>query len=231
MTRSTGLFLATTTAALVLALVLSVIAGGSTAQAVPQRPHNVYGNVFIGTDTSTAALAVVGTAIQARIDNVNFANSFDTGRNTKTDAGGKYDQVGGSNFHVCGNTTDIAGKQGGDFGDVITFVIANKLAVARDAFGNVVDPVLFQPGKTTLLNLYQSTTAAPTVVSSGDACKIGTELPTPIPTVTPLPSGDGDGTGAVDDDDDDDDDGGGAAVTVDAEATGCGSGHSRGGGC
>ena len=176
MTRSTGLFVATTTAALVLALVLSLLVGGSTAQAVPVTPHTFFGNAFTGTNPGTATAAGAGVAIQARIANVNFANSFDTGRNTKTDAGGKYGQVGGSNFHVCGDTTDIPSKQGGVSNDEITFYIANKLAIARDPIGNVVDPVLFESGKTTQLNLYYDPSSASVVDTfSDDACKIGTE--------------------------------------------------------
>ena len=196
MTRSTGLFVATTTAALVLALVLSLLVGGSTAQAVPVTPHTFLGNAFTGTNPETALPVAAGVAIQARIANVNYANSFDTGRNTKTDAGGKVGQVGGSNFHVCGDTTDIPGKQGGVSNDEITFYIANRLAIARDPFtGAVVDPVLFESGNTTQLNLYYEPGSASVVDTfSDDACKIGTELlPTPPPAgppaaPAPLPS-------------------------------------------
>ena len=161
---------------------LLILVGGSPAQAVPQLPHIFFGNVFIGTDPNTAQPAAAGTAIQARIDSVNFANSSDTGRNTRTDAGGTYGQT--NNFHVCGNTTDIAGKQGGDPGEAVEFFIANKLAVARDASGNVVDPVLFQPGQTTLLDLYQDPTASAVAeTGSAEACKIGATEPASIPSV------------------------------------------------
>ena len=184
MTRSTGLFLVTTTVALVLALALSVIAGGSKAQAVPLLPQIVFGEVFVGTDPETATPAGAGVAIHARIDNVNYANSFSAGRNTVTNAGGKYGQIGGNDFHVCGNTSDITGKQGGDDGETIKFYVAGKLATARDPFGNVADPVLFQSGQQVQLNLYQDSAASTlAATASADACKIGTELtPTPAPS-------------------------------------------------
>ena len=190
MTRSTGLFVATTTAALAIALVLSIFVGGSSVQAVPQTPHTVFGSVFDGTETSTATLSSNGLVFQARILGVDYINSFDTGRNVKTDAGGTFGQV--KNAHVCGNTTDIAGKQGGDPNEVIEFVVGGRPTIARDAFGNVIDPVLFVPGGSTFLKLYRDMTAtAPAATLSSDACKIGTELsPTPRPVVTgPPPPG------------------------------------------
>lgn len=161
-----------------------MLVGPSRVHAIPLVPHTFFGEVFDGTDPDTATAAASGLKLEARFEGVNYANSFDTGRNTNTAGGGTFGQD--NNFHACGDTTDIAGRQGFNLNEPVELVVGGRPVVARDAYGAVVDPVLFVSGATTFLRLYRDLSATvPTATASSDACKIGTELPPPPPPPPP----------------------------------------------
>ena len=187
MTRSSALFLATITAALVLAVVLSIYSGESSVQAVPQPPH-----IFFGAVTGASP----GQTIHARINDVNYAQSVQFGvatRSTTVESDFKYGQA--RNFQVCADTPDFPEKEGGVDGDIIVFFIGDKRADAYLLSGELADPVKFQRGGLTHLDLvFNSSNLVDTATASAFACKVGDELPpTPVPTVptgvffTPFP--------------------------------------------
>ena len=179
MARSSWFFIGTTTLALVLALALSVVADDSTVKAQPQPFHIFFGNVKIG-----ASAASPGQRVEARIDNVNYANSFQTGRNTVTESGGTYGVV--ASFHVCGDTIGTANKEGGKFGDEIKFFVGLKPATALNPDGTPFGRVDFVPGDTTRVDLVVASNAVPVAAGSNKfACTTGDEPPTPTPVPQP----------------------------------------------
>ena len=185
MTRSNWYFVGATTLALAVALALSVLVGESSVQAVPQFPHIVVGNVTVVDGGSP-----VNKRVEGRIDNVDYTNSNQTGRDTRVDADSTFGVLNG--LYVCGNTTDTPEKEGGDNGETIQWYVDRVLAVAMDPQGNVIDPVMFKSGATDRIDLFLTTLNGPKVDAtfSNDACKIGDEPPTPTPRPRP-PTGPG----------------------------------------
>jgi hypothetical protein len=152
--------------------------------AVPFSPHIFVGNVKIG-----GFQAAGEVAIQARINNVNYAQSIKNGvrtRNTVTASDGSFGAV--DNFQVCGDTTDTSKKEGGVAGDVIEFYVNNVKAITTDPKdGTQIELVLFASGRVTEIGLSvpsagQSVTETP----NESACTIGDELISPTPTPVPM---------------------------------------------
>ena len=202
MSKSSWFFVGATTIALGLALTLSVLAGELTVHATPQPPHVFFGKVYIN-----GTLATGGQTVQARIGNVNYADSVQDGRNTKvgTEAfAGTYGSQ--ANFQVCANSTDTAAREGGNLGDTIEFFVSNKPAIARTIAGALVSPVPFEPAGSTQLDLWMSNASTSvSATSNSQACKSGDEItPTPKPSTGPkepsVPTGPTFPSGGDDDD-------------------------------
>ena len=169
--------------ALVLSVALSVLLGDSSIQAAPQDPHAFSGRVFVGTDPQVAE----GLKVEARIGNVNYASSKDTGRDTRTESGGKFGQI--RDFHVCADDPDTVGKEEGAPADAVEFYVEGIKATAQDANGNDIPTLRFEiAGDTKDLGLFITALDLPTVVptESADACQ--KQIPTPTPTITATPT-------------------------------------------
>ena len=169
--------------ALVLSVALSVLLGDSSIQAAPQDPHAFSGRVFVGTDPQVPE----GLKVEARIGNVNYASSKDTGRDTRTESGGKFGHV--RDFHVCADDPDTVGKEGGAPADAVEFYVEGIKATAQDANGDDIPTLQFEiAGDTKDLGLFITALDLPTVVSteSADACQ--QQIPTPTPTITATPT-------------------------------------------
>ena len=140
--------------------------------------------MFVGSDPVVSD----GLLIEARIDNINYANSTDEGRNTVTATGGVYGEV--RDLHVCKDVSGTPELEGGNDGDVIRFYVEGIPAEAQQADGTVVDPVVFEQASSTELNLFvQSLTlAAVPATDSEEACTNQVPTPTPTPTETPAPT-------------------------------------------
>ena len=196
MTKSSGFFIVFVSTA--LALALFVFTGSPAAvQAVPTLPHIFGGNVIIDGFNAGG-----GHIIQARINNVNYAQSIRDGvrtRNTMIEFDGTFGFV--HNFQVCGDTSDTSTIEGGVPGDIIKFYVDNVLAEVQDPRTNeIIDPVLFASGALTGINLILSGSVLVIETASSVACTIGDEAaptatatafppvpPTPTVTATPVP--------------------------------------------
>ncbi len=196
MTKSNWLFVGSSSIALALALVLSVLFGESSVQAFPQPAHNFFGSVAVAGSTNPISL---GAVIEARINNVNYARSNQRGGNVTIASNGSYGQPGP--LQVCGDSVDTTEvKEGGVQGDIIEFFIGNIKAVTFDAFGATTTRVFFDSGEVTQISLRVDPTGTqvPTTVHpSGAACTTGDEatptpaapifFPPPQATATPVP--------------------------------------------
>ncbi|GAJ08825.1 unnamed protein product, partial [marine sediment metagenome] len=102
-----------------LALVLT-LSLATPALAVPQPPHQFWGEVTIGSQPVPG-----GTSVEAKIDGIAYAS-------TTTDAQGRYgyttEQGGTGIFRVPADDPDEPGKDGGANGDTIEFYVADILA-------------------------------------------------------------------------------------------------------
>ena len=169
---------------LALAVALLILPKDSSGQSAALPTHQFSGRVFVGSDP----VVPPGLLIEARIGNVNFANSTDEGRNTVTATGGVYGEV--RDFNVCKDVSETPELEGGNDGDVIKFFVEGIPAEAQQADGTVVDPVVFEEASSTELNLFvQSLTlAAVPATDSEEACTNQVPTPTPTPTQTPAPT-------------------------------------------
>lgn len=185
MTKSSGFFIVFVSTA--LALALFVFTGSPAAvQAVPTLPHIFGGNVIIDGFNAGG-----GHIIQARINNVNYAQSIRDGvrtRNTMIEFDGTFGFV--HNFQVCGDTSDTSTIEGGVPGDIIKFYVDNVLAEVQDPRTNeIIDPVLFASGALTGINLILSGSVLVIETASSVACTIGDEAaPTATATATAAPT-------------------------------------------
>ncbi|MDP6452233.1 MAG: PGF-pre-PGF domain-containing protein, partial [SAR202 cluster bacterium] len=188
LTKSNGFFVGFISTALALALALFVFTGdSSTVQAVPTLPH-----VFSGNVTVNGGAPGSGTSIQARIDNVNYAQSVQNGvltRNTTTEVDGKFGQI--RPFRVCGDNPETSTIEGGKAGDVIKFYVNSVLAVAQHpTTGAVLDPIAFVGGDLTHVSLVVIGGAQVGETGNSVACTVGDEFTppeAPTPTFTPVP--------------------------------------------
>jgi hypothetical protein len=151
--------------------------------AVPTSPHIFVGNVKIG-----GFQAAGDVAIQARINNVNYAQSIQNGvrtRNTVTASDGSFGSI--DNFQVCGDTTDTSKKEGGSAGDVVEFYVNNVKAITTDPKdGTPIELVVFASGIVTNIDLsVPSAGQTVTETPNGSACTIGDEIISPTPTPVP----------------------------------------------
>ena len=121
-----------------LSLALFVFTGDSpTVHAVPSLPH-----IFLGQVTVNGENPGSGAVIQARINNVNYAQSIRDGartRTTTTESDGTFGTV--QIFQVCGDTSDTSALEGGITGDIIEFYVNNRLATAHDPISGAAVPV------------------------------------------------------------------------------------------
>ena len=170
--------------AIALAVALFILAGESSIRAEPQDPHTFLGVVFVGIDPTTARQS--GLKVEARIGNINYANSRDVGRDTRTEAGGKYGQV--NNFHLCSNNPDTPEREGGVNGDEIQFFIEGIRADARLPDGTELDPVLYEISGFTELNVSILSLEANPVAATPSISACQLQVGTPTPTLTPLPT-------------------------------------------
>ena len=176
MTKSSGFFLATITVALGLALALSIFANDSPVHAQPLPSHIFVGKVTVGGSPAQANLN-----IEARINNVNYAQSTALGAGTVTESDGTYGQA--RHFSVCADSPFTTETEGGVNGDTILFYVNRILATTS------LVPATFRSGDATELDLSISSLSGTQVTATGNpfACKIGDEPPTPTPTSTPPP--------------------------------------------
>lgn len=192
MTKSSWLFVGTTTLALAAALALSVLVGEPSLYAFPQPAHNFFGEVTV-TGVSPTSL---GAVVEARIGNVNYARPNANGGNVAIQTNGNYGQgQSGLLLQVCGDSLDTDDKEGGRDGDVIEFYVGNVKAVTTDRFGTAIPQVAFDPGTVTQLNLVLDPNASripATADTFGAACKTGDEA-TPVPRPPPPPPSGGGG--------------------------------------
>ena len=173
-----------------IVLLLAAFWPWSIAGATTPTPDVFFGKVFIN-----GSLAGGGQAVQARIGNVNYANSEDTARVTNVASDGTYGSVLAGNFHVCVDSTDTSAKEGGNNGDVIEFFVDNRKASTRlPQFlgGAIVDPVVFQTANSTELDLHVSTTISTPLGATPNsaACTSGDEVtppPAPPPVIIVVP--------------------------------------------
>ena len=165
-------------AAIVALAVVAALASQTSAHAVPQPPHIFFGSVTVG-----GSQASPGLKIEARILNVNYANSEQAGQNTRVGAGGSYGST--ENFHVCADDDSSAPKEGGVDDETIEFYIEEIRAEARDTGGSLIDPVLYQKAEATQLNLSIGSLSDPKVVATPSAsqCGVGSSSPASVPVL------------------------------------------------
>ena len=131
-----------------LALVLT-LSLATPALAVPQIPHQFWGQVTIG-----GQLATEGTVVSAEIDGLEYAS-------TTVDAQGRYGYLepGGTGiFRVPADDPDLSGKDGAYAGDLIEFYVADALATT----------FTFQIGGHDLLNLTVTTETFTITATAGE---------------------------------------------------------------
>lgn len=190
---------------LIFALVMAALPGGGppSVSAVPAAPH-----IFYGLATTQDGNPVpAGLSIQARIGNVNYAQSVnESGASvpsqlrTHSVNSSNYNYGSDLNFQVCGDDSSSPAKEGGRSGDPITFYVDGIQATVVKIVGGVAQPeaatISWQTGAVDRVNLIiPSLTApkAPSATSSSAACSEAAPTPTPtaiaptgtVPTPTP----------------------------------------------
>ena len=167
------------------AVVALIASSESLGQTTKLPVHKFTGKVIVGSDP----LGSPDLLIEARIGDVNYANSTDVGRDTRTTSGGFFGLTG-KDLHVCKDVTETPQKEGGNDGDVIEFYVEDVRAEARLPGGAVVDPVLFEQASSTELDLFVPSLTVDKVLAtlSEDACTNQVPTPTPTPTSTPEPT-------------------------------------------
>jgi len=177
---------------LLLLLVLAVALPFALARnpvpvgAVPQPPNIFYGIVKAG-----SAAVGSGVRVEARIGNVDYAQSVintTTGAATRTttthavnDQGFNYGSS--ANFQVCADDTGTGAIEGGKDGDVVTFYVAGIQATTEPA------TVLFLRGSSQRVDLSVSSLSAPTAApATFNAAACTTLQATPTPTRSPTPT-------------------------------------------
>ena len=168
-------------AALGAALALFLVLGESQVRAEAQPPHTITGFVFVGADAERKP----DLRVEARIANINYANSVDIGRDTLTESNGQFGAV--NNFHVCADDPETDDKEGGTTGDQIEFFVENIKANLLLFDGSEAGSLSFELGGNTEISLFvPSLDISPThPLSSESSCVVTVPFPTPEPTPTP----------------------------------------------
>ena len=182
------LFVGFATILLAVSLAIFVIGGGSSIQAAPQIPHAFFGNVSVG-----AVPAAPGLRIEARINDVSYAESVQGGVSTTDTTTGSDGTYGSEqNFQVCADDPGTSKAEGGAGGDVITFFVEGIQAQTLSPDdGTAVGPVLFQIGDTTKLDLSIPSLNEATLSATPSEFACTTFGSEPTPTVVVGVCGDG----------------------------------------
>ncbi len=179
-------FVGTATILLAISLAIFVIGGESSVRAAPRVPHAFFGKVSVG-----AVPAASSFRIEARINNVNYAESVQGGVSTSDTTTGTDGTYGSEqNFQVCADDPDTSNIEGGAGGDVITFFVEGIQAQTLSPDdGTAVGPVLFQIGDTTKLDLSIPSLDEATLSATPSEFACTTFGSEPTPTTTPVTTG------------------------------------------
>ena len=179
-----------------LALVLLFRGGLSSVSAAPVAPHIVFGQA----KTQDETVLDSGLAIEARINNVNYAQTIDVATgigsqsvttHSQDDSGLNYGtQV---NFQVCADDPGSGALEGGKNGQAIFFFVSGIQAQVQVGSA-LVNSLSFTTGNATQVDLVIPSLTEPIATpatASDDACTTAkapsapTAIPTAIPAATP----------------------------------------------
>ena len=167
----------------------------TAVHSIPSDGHGFYGKV---TDSSNNLIGA-GASIEARINNIHFAQSIDSATDSSTQATVIHAASSGlnfgvlANFQVCGDDVATTAKEGGTKVDSITFYVGGVTATIIEIDDVVASrsTILWTTNASTKLHLRipsLAATQAAAATASTAACSeqaAATATPTPTPTVTP----------------------------------------------
>jgi hypothetical protein len=179
--------------AVVIGLLIQV--DQATIDAAPGLPHVLFGVAKTQSGTPVPS----GTLLEARIGNVNYAQTVNpsTGvgsQDTRTHSltGGGLNYGASAHFQICADNPDTGAVEGGADGDQIVFYVAGIQAEAQPS-------TVFSPGGSLRVDLTISSLTAPTAVpatASTSACVTPQSPSAPTATATASPSTGGGGGAA-----------------------------------
>lgn len=181
-----------------VALLLVVLRQPPSASAAPRQPHVVFGQAR----TESGTILSSGLVIQARINNINYAQTINptTGVGTQSTQTHAQNSSGlnygtAASFQVCADDLGTSAVEGGQDGQQIFFYVNGIQAQAlRSTDTTPVASIGFESGQATqrvdLIIPSLSASAAGAATASSAACttQAAPTAPTPTPTVTPTPT-------------------------------------------
>lgn len=191
----------------------SVIGATPLVNAEPKQPHVFFGRIVDAGDSLIAA----NITIQARVDNVHYAQSVVSGNSSLSTKTHSEDSQGrnfgtDSNFQVCADDSSTSDVEGGNANEPITFYVNGVLATIT-LNGTEMDTIPFEVGGVDEITLtIPSTLAAKAASATSSTSACTTE------------------SGEVDDDDTPTGTGGGGTGTGGGGTGGGGTGGTGGGG-